>query len=443
MIEDNCQKILILHGKQEVSQLFKEYLGENYEILHASTWRKGKEIYLKESPDLVIVDSYLADASGFGIIAEIKSINFSAPVLLLVANDNMKYAVATVKQGDFDYLVKPLDNNNINNAINQILLNKTHTLEKPLNNIIFKSKAIADILATISLAAESNASILLLGESGTGKELMAKEVHLRSKRANQPFVAINCAAVPENLLESELFGFEKGAFSGASATKKGKLELANGGTLFLDEIGDMSLSTQAKLLRVLEQRQLEHLGGVKPIDIDIRLVCATNRPLNQMVDCGSFRLDLYYRLAVIPIQIPPLRDRKEDIMVLAEHFLKEINAKYKKSIRTFSEDTVNILKAYLWPGNARELKNVIEQVVVLNDGSVIEISHLPNYIREVESYLEVNWQVKKQKIEREEICNVLHMFEGNRTKSAEHFCMSVRNLQFKIKKYNIKPEEYK
>lgn len=443
MIEKKCQKILILNSKPEVAQLFQEYLGENHEIMHATTWRRGKDIYIKESPDLVIVDSYLPDASGFGMIAEIKSMNFSTPVLLLAANDNLKYAVATVKQGEFDYFVKPLNIDKINNAINQILMNKAHKPEKPINNIVYKSKAMADILTTISLAAESNASILLLGESGTGKELMAKEVHLRSKRAAQPFVAINCAAVPENLLESELFGYDKGAFSGAAATKKGKIELANGGTLFLDEIGDMSFSTQAKLLRVLEQRQLEHLGGVKPIDVDLRLVCATNRPLNQMVDCGDFRLDLYYRLAVIPVRIPPLRERKEDIMVLAEHFLKEINGRYNKSIRTFSEDTVNILNAYLWPGNARELKNVIEQVVVLNDGAVVETSHLPNYILEVESYLEVNWQAKKQKMERQEICNILRMFEGSRTKSAEHLCMSVRNLQFKIKKYNIKPEEYK
>jgi DNA-binding NtrC family response regulator len=443
MNEKKGQKILILNDNPEVAQLFREYLGENYEIFHAGTWLKGKEIYRKKSPDLVIVDSYLPDASGLGMIAEIKSMNFSTPVLLLAANENMKYAVATVKQGDFDYLVKPLDSGKINNVINQILMNHEPAPEKPINNIVFKSKAMADILTTVSLSAETNASIILFGESGTGKELIAKEIHLRSKRAGQSFVAINCAAVPENLLESELFGFEKGAFSGASATKKGKIELANGGTLFLDEIGDMSFSTQAKLLRVLEQRQLEHLGGVKPIDVDLRLISATNRPLRQMVDNGEFRLDLYYRLAVIPIRIPPLRDRKEDIMALAEHFLKESNDKYYKKIRTFSADAVNALEAYSWPGNARELKNVVEQMVVLHNGPVIEASQLPINIREMQPSAEANWQAKKQKMEKQEICYVLRMYKGNRTKSAEHLCMSVRNLQLIIKKYNIKPEEYK
>jgi len=306
---------------------------------------------------------------------------------------------------------------------------------------------------TIDKIAPTNANVLLLGESGTGKELVAREIHQKSTRRNKAFVAINCAAVPESLMESELFGYEKGAFTGAAARKPGKFEEADEGTLMLDEIADMPLFLQGKLLRALEQKEFERLGGIKPISVDVRVISATNRNLEEMAANNEFRSDLFYRLAVLPLTIPPLRERREDIKILSHHFLEEFSNKYEKNFHDFSPAALEILLNYDWPGNVRELKNMMEQIVILNDDETVKPKHLPERLikqkeeKEVTEILDLNSLKRKKELmidelERKEICAALAYFNGNRTKAARYLKISTRSLQLKIKKLNITEKDY-
>jgi len=311
-----------------------------------------------------------------------------------------------------------------------------------LRNVIGISDKMQEVFKTALKAAKSKATILLMGESGTGKELIAKAIHFESDRAKGPFVAINCAAIPENLLEAELFGYEKGAFTGALVSKPGKFELANGGTIFLDEIGDMSLSLQAKLLRVIQEKVFERIGGTKPIKVDVRIIAATNKDLENMVKEGSFREDLYYRLNVIPIFLPPLRERREDIPLLIDHFLKKFNKEYGKNLG-ISDEAVKALINYSWPGNVRELENTIERLVVLTEGEEITFEDLPFYIKKhKKSKLEFLKDFKSlpaqiELIEKKAIEEALKACNYNQTKAAKLLGLTKRQINYKIKKYGL------
>lgn len=444
--------ILVIDDEPNMGWLFQESLADKYCIFSATSWTEGEPLFIKERPDLVVLDLYMDKISGLDALKIIRENSQDTPVLIMTAYASIQNAVEAMKCGAYDYVVKPFGFEQMEKTIEEILANTKYSSTKEEvkkendSGIIYRSMQMKQVLDTVRKAARSNANVMLLGESGTGKELLAREIHCCSHRAGGPFIAINCAAVPENLLESELFGYEKGAFTGATSRKLGKLELANGGTLFLDELGDMPLLVQGKLLRALEQRQIERLGGTKPIDINIRIASATNQMLEKLIAEGRFRSDLYYRLAVIPVSIPPLRERIEDIDILVKGFLTHFNTLHRKNFSGVSDEAWKILKNYHWPGNVRELRNVIERAVVLQEGPTLE----PEYLflnKKDQSISQNNSWVKRRSellfdIERREICSALQLFEGNRTKAARYLSMSTRNLQLKIKKLDITSADY-
>lgn len=441
--------ILVIDDEPNMGWLFEASLGEKYDILAATSWLEGEILLYQEKPDLLILDLFLDRISGLDVLKIILQKKLDIPVLMITASTSIQNAVEAMKCGAYDYVVKPFNFEQIEKTIEEILINRKYVSGKePYGTekdslIIYKSEQMKQVLETVRKAARSNANVMLLGESGTGKELLANEVHRCSNRAAGPFVVINCAALPDNLLESELFGYEKGAFTGAIDRKPGKLELANGGTLFLDELGDMPLLLQGKLLRALEQRRIERLGGTKTLDINLRIVCATNQILERLIGEGRFRSDLYYRLAVIPVNIPPLRERSQDIEILAKNFLAQFNNQYQKNFFGVSNQALKVLNSYHWPGNVRELRNVIERAVVLYDGYYLEPYHLSLKDDTHCSTPQSNcWTNRKSEFERKEICEALRLFEGNRTKAAQYLSMSTRNLQLKIKKFDIHTEDY-
>ncbi|GAB6066562.1 sigma-54-dependent Fis family transcriptional regulator [Aquifex pyrophilus] len=309
-----------------------------------------------------------------------------------------------------------------------------------LHGIIGRSKAVRRLIELVEKVAKSDSTVLLLGESGTGKSLIARTIHYESPRKEKPFVTVNCAAIPENLLEAELFGYEKGAFTGAYAPKKGKFELANGGTIFLDEIGDMPLSLQAKILRVLQDREIERLGSEKTIKVDVRIIAATNKDLKKLVEEGKFREDLYYRLNVIPIYVPPLRERKEDIPLLIQHFLKEFNEKYGKEVYLTKEAMERLLE-YDYPGNVRELSNIIEQLVILNEGKV-DTTDLPEYLRKEKNKPKGDLQRFIEETEKKRIIEALEKTGYVKSRAAKLLGYTLRQLDYRIKKYGIEVKKF-
>jgi DNA-binding NtrC family response regulator len=358
-----------------------------------------------------------------------------------------------MKQGAFDYIVKPFDPENVSQIIKRalkfkmlekenILLRKELEKKYGIDEIIGKSKKMEEIFDLIRTVADSEAVVMIRGESGTGKELIARAIHANSKRKYGPLIALSCGALPETLLESELFGYEKGAFTGAQYSRKGRIEMADGGTLFLDEIGDISPKTQVDLLRVLQEKTVYHLGSTKPIKIDVRIVSATNRDLEKAVQDGTFREDLYYRLNVVTINVPPLRDRKEDIPLLTNHFLKKFTIENAKKIDGFSGETMEMLIAYHWPGNVRELENVVEHAVVVCKTNEITPGNLPETLRREPQQTEPAPPAKTlEDSEKRHIINILNENQWNISKSAKNLGIDRVTLYNKIKKYNIERNE--
>jgi len=382
------EKILIIDDDQDfqftVSQILKE---ENYEVSAKGYGKAALKAVKKDSPHLILLDIRLPDMDGMKVLEEIKKINKNMGVVMITGFGEVNGAVRAMKLGALDYITKPFDTRElilrVKKALEtQYLIREVEGLRRklgeniPVKETMGESPAIRRILKQVEIVAPTDLTVILQGESGTGKELIAQMIHQESKRKNKPFVAIDCGAIPVELAESELFGYEKGAFTGSDAQKEGRFEQANGGVLFLDEISNLSDAIQMKLLRVIQERKLQHLGGKKDIQIDVRIIVATNCDLFQEVKRGNFRNDLFQRLNEFHILLPALRERKEDIPILVKYFLKEANHEFHKNIRGFSPAAMKFLLDYYWPGNVRELKNLIKKAALLADSEEISISHL-------------------------------------------------------------------
>lgn len=387
-------KILIVDDDPQLRTSFDRLLGsEGHEMLTAPNAETGIELVRDQSPDLVIQDLRLPGMSGLEAFNHIRDLDPKLPVIIMTAFGTTETAIEATKMGAFDYVLKPFDIPDILEVIEKALeagrfmrakvsvdpaaVDESATSMEDVavdatDVIIGRSPSMQELYKSIGRVAPTDATVLILGESGTGKELVARAVYQHSPRANKPFLVINCVAIPETLLESELFGYEKGAFTGASSRRVGKIEQANHGSVFLDEIGDMPLGIQAKLLRLLQERQIERLGGRQPIPVDVRIIAATNRDLQKAVEEGRFREDLYYRLEVVTLELPPLRERRGDISLLAEHFLKRYAARAESGVPSLTPEARQVLEAYHWPGNVRELANTMHKAVIFNRGAPLE-----------------------------------------------------------------------
>ncbi len=448
------KKILIVDDDTAHRTMLKvNLMGAEYEIIEADDGDQVLPALDNQEVDLILMDLKMQRMDGIEALKLLREEGKVEPIVVITAFSSVDSAVEAMKYGAMDYVTKPVDIEALKLTIAKALdyeslreenleLKKRLGEQFDFGNIIGRSRAMQKVFETLYLVAPSDATVLINGESGTGKELIAGALHHNSNRKDNPFIKVNCAALHENLLESELFGHEKGAFTGAESIRKGRFELASNGTLFLDEIGDMSLQTQAKILRVLQEGELERLGGSKTIKVDVRLVVATHRNLNRMVEDGSFRQDLFFRLSVVPIELPPLRDRTEDIPVLADYFLQRYAKKNKKDIRGFHPQTLMLLSRYDWPGNIRELENTIERGVILCLSEQITPRELPpqmlpdDYtISDVQTGPQGGLTLKD--VEREAIRVTLDQTGGNKSRSAKLLGIARQTLLNKIKEYDL------
>ncbi|GAB4389743.1 MAG: sigma-54 dependent transcriptional regulator [Thermodesulfovibrionales bacterium] len=452
------QTVLVVEDKDSMAQMLKETLeAEGFAAVTAKDGDEGVARLADGGYDLVLTDLRLPGRDGMEVLRASKEQNPLRPVIVMTAHGSVEAAVAAMKEGAFDFITKPFDVDHLLMLIRRALENRRLMTENLLLKeefssrvglpaIIGKSDKIVAVARNIQKAAPTRTTILLTGESGTGKELFARAIHNLSGRNDYPFVAINCAAIPGSLMESELFGHEKGSFTGAHARKLGKFELANRGTVFLDEVGELDLELQAKLLRVIQEGEIERVGGTKTIKIDVRLVAASNKDLEREVAAGGFREDLYYRLSVFPIRIPPLRERTEDIPLLAEYFLKKYCADLKAGVEGISPEALGILAGYEWKGNVRELENAIERAIILCDGKVIAPEHIfpgpiPGPQEAINAFASGSLdEVGKRALraaESERIRRALAEASGNKTRAAEALRVSYKTLLTKIKDYGI------
>ena len=380
--------ILVVDDDPGVRDAFRLILEDHYEVLDAPDGPQALEVLRAAQVDLVLLDIRLPEMDGIEVLERIKAIDEGLEVILVTAVKTVRTAVAAMKLGAFDYLTKPFEEDELlalcNRALEKRSLEREVTFlrgelarTRDFEEIVGTHAAMQKLFRLTEQVARTTATVLITGESGTGKELIARAIHRQGPRRDRPFVAVNPAAVAESLIESELFGHEKGAFTGAYQRKLGKFELAQGGTLFLDEIGTLKAELQAKLLRVLQEREIERVGGTRPIKIDVRVIAATNVDVKQAVARGAFREDLYYRLNVVPIEVPPLRERIEDLPLLVEHFVRQYGQQFGKRVQGLSREALGALSLYRWPGNVRELQNVVERCVALADGPQIELNDLP------------------------------------------------------------------
>lgn len=436
-------------GIRESIAMILEY--EGYETGEAETGEEGLARIGEHKYDAVLLDINMPGIDGFETLRRIKEIDKHLNVVIISAYGNIDNAIRATKTGAFDFLEKPVDRDKllitVRNASEQAILKKEfETIKKEIeapSPILGNSRQIKNILEMIAKVAPTDARVLILGENGTGKELVARAIHTGSPRSNSPFVEVNCAAIPNELIESELFGHEKGSFTGALNQRTGKFELADKGTLFLDEIGDMSLQAQAKVLRAIEDGMIERVGGSKKIPVEVRIVAATNRDLTDMISKGEFREDLYHRLNVIPLKLPPLRERIDDIPVLVEHFAREIALKHKKLVPKFSEDAVTLLKKLKWTGNVRELRNIIERIIILVNSPVIKLGDI-DFLLPVEKVSiddliseSSSFQDFKDRAEKAYILRQLELNSWNISKTAEDLDIQRSHLYNKLKKYGI------
>ncbi|KPL18295.1 MAG: hypothetical protein AMJ92_08630 [candidate division Zixibacteria bacterium SM23_81] len=441
--------ILVVDDERIMRDSLSDWLlEEGYEVVAVEDGARALEKVRAERWDALLVDLKMPGMDGIEVLEEVKKINQDIPVIIMTAYATVDSAVRAMKQGAYDYIVKPFNPEEIGLAIRKIIAYQDllkeniylrHELEKKYEfmDIIGKSHKMQEVLALVRTVAKSNSTILIEGESGTGKELVARAIHNSSLRSEGPFVAVSCAALPESLLESELFGHEKGAFTGAVARKKGRFEIANTGTLFLDEIGDISPKTQVGLLRVLEEKKFTRVGGTEVLQTDVRIISATNKDLKAMVAEEKFREDLYYRINVVSILLPPLRAKKEDIPLLVQHFLKKYCIENKKEIDGLSSEASRLLMKYDWPGNVRELENVIERAVVVAKERIIVPEDLPLLAAE-EGKFKPTPDMSLREVEKEHILLALESNNWNITKTAKMLGIDRNTLSSRIKKYKLK-----
>jgi DNA-binding NtrC family response regulator len=447
-------KILIVDDELSVRDSLRMIFKKNYQVVLAGSSAEAWEKIQREEPDLIFLDIIMPEKDGMEMLKEIRKIQPLTPVVMLTATKTVKTAVEAMKLGAHDYINKPFDVEELILVAQKALESRDLRIENRrlreeveeryrFDNIIGKSKEMREIYSTIKQIAEKNSTVLIHGESGTGKELVARAIHYNSLRKEKPFVPVNCAAIPETLIESELFGHEKGAFTDAQSRRIGHFEMAHQGTLFLDEVSELSLLTQAKILRALQEREFVRVGGTKTVSVDVRLISATNKNLEELMARGGFRSDLYYRINVVPLTIPPLRRRKEDILLLAQHFLEKHTGGAKKRI---SPEAMDILVAYDWPGNVRELENIIERIVVLTNVEDINPNDLPASLK-TNSRVElikqevldgrISFEDAERDFEKDIILEALKKSNFVQTKAAELLGISRRILKYKMDKYGI------
>lgn len=449
--------VLVVDDEAGVRQSLQLVFNRTYRVLEAPSADDAIQKLTEEKPDLVLLDIMMPGADGLSVLKQIKLIHPDCQVIMLTGLNTARTAFAAKGTGAFDYVTKPFD-------VEELRLRVEHALEKVqlsrelerlkeevgrkygIDHIIGKSKQIIDIFKAVSMVAAKKSTVLITGESGTGKELIARAIHYNSDRRSKPFVVVNCAALPDTLIESELFGYERGAFTNASQKKIGRFEMAHGGTLFLDEIGELNLGTQAKFLRAIEQETFSRLGGTEEIKVDVRVIAASNRELEQLAKTGEFRADLFYRLNVVSLFLPPLRERREDIALLLDHFLRLKAQEHSISLKTLSPEVVDFFTAYPWPGNVRELENLIERLTILTPHETIALRDLPVGMRSTDQTATLKEDVLTgarplsdavDEFERELIVKALQRTGFNQTKAASLLGTSRRILKYRIEKLNI------
>jgi len=447
-------RILVVDDEPAQRELVSGFLKkQGFDVAAAESGVKALELFRHDSIDLILTDQKMPNMSGPDLLQAVRAINPETPVILMTAYGSIEAAVSSIQAGATDYLTKPLNLNELLYRIRQVserhrLFAENRELREALEGryriegIIGESGQMVEVVSLVRRVASSEATVLIRGESGTGKELIAKAIHFGSPRASGPLVKVNCAALPESLLESELFGHEKGAFTGALTSRQGRFELADGGSLFLDEIGDLPPHLQAKLLRVLQEREYEKVGSSRPIQVNVRILAASHRPLEALIKAGQLREDLYYRLNVVTIFIPPLRERRSDLALLIDHFLRLFAEKNGKTIRGLTHEAREALLRYDYPGNVRELENLIERAVVLTRDDVIGSSDLPLTVQEpeVEDGQGTNLTVAVEGLERRMIREALARSDGVQTRAAELLGISERALRYKLIKYGFREE---
>ena len=450
--------LIVDDEKNIVSGLEEAFIDEGYSVLTAYNGKEAWDKVNSNNVDLIITDLRMPMMTGDELVEKVSSSYPTLPVIVLTGHGTIETAVESMRRGAVDFFTKPVDLDKLFLVVKKCLANSelqeqnkrlTEEIEKLKNQqkyskIIGRSGKVASLMETINQAAPSKATVLITGESGTGKELVADAVQSLSQRRDKPFIKVHCASLSSTLLESELFGHEKGAFTGATSQKKGRFELADGGTLFLDEIGEIDAQTQVKLLRVLQEREFERVGGEKTISVDVRVIAATNRDLKEEVRKGNFREDLYFRLAVVEIQVPPLRERKEDIDLLSLSFVKTYADENNKEIEGISPHARKALFSYSWPGNIRELKNCMESAVVMAKGKTIELDDLPSHIRgegEKGKSISLSLPITMEEAEKALIMETISYSGGNKTKAAEILGIGRKTLHRKLSEWKVEDDD--
>ena len=451
------RRILIVDDEESIRRSLAGALtDEGYQVLTAADGVSALELLETERPHLLLLDIWMPQMDGMEVLRRIKAEPYDVSVIMISGHGNIETAVTATKLGAYDFIEKPLSLEKVILTIDHAL--KERNLEKQVSlyrqrfdtdiTIVGESAVMKQLKGEIQRAAPTDSYVLINGENGTGKELVARAVYSMSNRKDSPFIDVNCAAIPEELIESELFGYEKGAFTGASSKKIGKFDMADGGTILLDEIGDMSIMTQAKILRILQEQTFARVGGTKTIKVDVRVLAATNQNLKKKIEDGTFREDLFYRLNVIPLYVPPLRERLEDIPLLAEHFIEEFAGEDKRRKKTFSDAAMKVLTRYRWPGNVRELKNLIERLIIMSPDQVIDAGDLPESIRS-DHDRDVTDDLLNHKSLKEARDHFEHVFiakklsenDYNITQTAKALGLERSHLHKKIKAYNIELEK--
>lgn len=443
----NSSRILVADDEEIILRILQEELREEgYEVDLANNGADACKKFREKKYDLVILDNKMPKKNGIDVLKDIKKINPKIIVIMMTAFGTINNAVEAMKLGAYDYITKPFENNDLIFKVKQGLKVKDNIIykkdeENEENSLVGSSKEMMEIRRILEKVKDIDTTILLTGESGTGKGVIAREIHELSNRSKEPFIHVNCAVLPKNLIESELFGHEKGAFTGASEKRQGKFEAAGKGTIFLDEIGTLDHNLQAKLLTALQEKKFEKIGSSKIMQVKARIIAATNVNLEEAVRTNQFREDLYYRLNVVSIECPPLRYRKEDIEELTEYFVKNINKRLGKNIREISSDVWNVLMTYNWPGNIRELENILESSIALSGGSILTEEDLPYRIRRKirysSTFIEHDGRGILENEEIRAIKQALERNQGHRERTAKELGISRRTLQYKLKKYGL------